>query len=416
VHAGAVNLTGRLVVRASAGCEDSAVAALARLMEAGAQSRSRYVRLADRAAAIYVPSVHTLAAMTFLGWLIAGLALPDAIMRAAAVLIITCPCALGLAAPAVQIVASGRLFKSNVLVKSGAALERLSEVDCVVFDKTGVLTLGQPDLVDADGELVRQAAPLARASRHPLARALALRAGPGPVAEQAVEVAGMGVAGVIEGRGAKLGRALFVGAADAEDAETVLWFAHDGETPRRLSFSDALRADAAATVRSLQARGLQVEVMSGDTIAAVRRACEGAGVTSYRAAMSPMDKANAIDALIAGGRRPLMVGDGLNDAAALAKAHASMAPGAAAEASQTAADLVFQGQALGVVVEALDVARAARARVLENFAFAALYNLVAAPAAVFGLVTPLIAALAMSGSSLAVTLNALRVRGAGARA
>jgi Cu2+-exporting ATPase len=224
IQAGAVNLTGRLIVRAAARSEDSAMAAIARLMEAGAQSKSRYVRLADRAAAIYVPAVHSVAALTFVGWLIAGLAFPDALMRAAAVLIITCPCALGLAAPAVQIVASGRLFKRNVLVKSGAALERLAEVDCVVFDKTGVLTYGRPRLIDAEPGVVEDAAPLARASRHPLARALALEAGPGTVAEDVREIVGMGVEGMIGGRGARLGRAAFVG-ADMGDAETVLWFA-----------------------------------------------------------------------------------------------------------------------------------------------------------------------------------------------
>ena len=416
VQAGAINLTGRLIVRAVARSEDSAVAAIARLMEAGAQSKSRYVRLADRAASIYVPTVHSVAALTFVGWLIAGLPFADALMRAAAVLIITCPCALGLAVPAVQIVASGRLFKRNVLVKSGAALERLAEIDCVVFDKTGVLTHGRPRLLAADADLVRAAAPLARASRHPLAKALAFEAGPGPVADRTREVAGMGVEGLIDGRMARLGRAAFVGADDPVEAETVLWFAPEGQTPRRLCFTDEVRADAADTVKALRARGLEVQVLSGDTAFAVERACEAVGIDRYRAGLTPQDKAAAIDALIAAGKRPLMVGDGLNDAAALAKAHASMAPGAAAEASQTAADLVFQGEALWAVVEAIDVARAARRRALENFAFAAAYNLVAAPAAVLGLVTPLIAALAMSGSSLVVTLNALRLVRLGKRA
>lgn len=415
VQAGAVNLTGRLVVRALARCEDSAVAAIARLMEAGAQTKSQYVRLADKAAAIYVPAVHGVAALTFLGWLIVGLSFPDALMRAAAVLIITCPCALGLAAPAVQIVASGRLFTRNVLVKSGAALERLAEVDCVVFDKTGVLTYGRPALLNADPALVQRAAPLARASRHPLAKALAFAAGPGPTAEEVHETAGAGIEGLIDGRQAKLGRARFVGATATADAETEIWFAIDGEAPQRLRFSDELRSDAARTVQALKARGLTVQVMSGDLPVAVRAACEQAGIANFAGGLSPVEKARGIEDLIAAGHKPLMVGDGLNDAAALAKAHASMAPGAAAEASQTAADLVFQGEDLSVVAEAIDVARAARNAVLQNFGFAALYNLIAAPAAVLGLVTPLIAALAMSGSSLVVTLNALRVRAVGRR-
>ena len=413
VVAGALNLNGALVIRAEALPEDSTLAAIARLMEAGAQSKSRYVRLADRAAEIYVPTVHTLAAITLVGWWMAGLPFPDALMRATAVLIITCPCALGLAVPAVQIVASGRLFQRGVLVKSGAALERLAEVDHVVFDKTGVLTYGRAQLVSFDPEALKAAAPLARASRHPLSRALSLAAGPGPSARDAQELAGQGIQGLIDGRMARLGRADFVGAQGQSASETELWFGFEGETAHRFTFADQLRSDAAATVTALLARGLSVEILSGDLSGAVERAAEGAGIAQWRAGLTPMDKAAIIDGLIAAGRKPLMIGDGLNDAAALAKAHASMAPGAAADASQSAADLVFQGDDLGVVVTVIDVARAAKARAMENFAFAAVYNLIAAPAAVFGLVTPLIAALAMSGSSLVVMLNALRLRLAG---
>ena len=413
IVAGALNLNGALVIRAQALPEDSTLAAIARLMEAGAQSKSRYVRLADRAAEIYVPTVHTLAAVTLLGWWMAGLPFPDALMRATAVLIITCPCALGLAVPAVQIVASGRLFQHGVLVKSGAALERLAEVDHVVFDKTGVLTYGRAQLVSFDPEALKAAAPLARASRHPLSRTLSLAAGPGPSAQEVQELAGQGVEGLIDGRMARLGRADFVGAQSQSASETELWFGFEGETAHRFTFADQLRSDAAKTVAALKARGLSVEILSGDLSGAVERAAEGAGIGQWRAGLTAVDKAAIIDGLIAAGRKPLMIGDGLNDAAALAKAHASMAPGAAADASQSAADLVFQGDDLAIVVTVIDVARAAKARAMENFAFAAVYNLIAAPAAVFGLVTPLIAALAMSGSSLVVMLNALRLKRAG---
>jgi Cu2+-exporting ATPase len=416
VPAGALNLSGRLVLRAEATAEDSTLAEIARLMEAGAQSKSRYVRLADRAASVYVPVVHTLAAGAFVGWMIAGLDLREALLRAVAVLIITCPCALGLAVPAVQITASGRLFRRGVLVKSGAALERLAEIEVVVFDKTGVLTEGRPRLIDADPAALALAAPLARASRHVLSRALAAAAGPGPAARDAREIAGEGVEGVVDGRLARLGRAAFVGAPPGPARETELWFRIGEEPPVRFGFADEVRADAAETVRALEHRGLEVRILSGDTRDAVGRIAGLVGVEIWRGGLLPADKSRAIDAIAASGRKVLMVGDGLNDAAALAKAHASMAPGAAADASQNAADLVFMGEKLGPVVEAFDVARAARHRALENFAFSALYNAVAAPAAVFGLVTPFIAALAMSGSSLAVTLNALRLWRAGGRA
>lgn len=410
--AGAVNLTGLLYLRAVARSEDSSVAAIARLVEAGAQSKSKYVRLADRAAEIYVPVVHSAAVMTFAANCLLGLGPREALLRAVAVLIITCPCALGLAVPAVQVAASARLFRRGVLVKSGAALERLAEINHVVFDKTGVLTEGRPQLLDAPASTVALAAPLTRASAHPLAKALAASAGPGPMASEIVEHPGLGVEGVIDRRRARLGRAEFVGAPVPELHETELWFGFVGDTKIRFRFSDRLRPDAAETVAALKAMGLTVEVLSGDTPRAVALAADGAGISQRRGGLTPIGKADAIDALQSGGHKVLMVGDGLNDTAALARAHAAMAPGSALDASQNAADLVFSGERLGAVVEALRVARQARRLALQNFGFAAAYNLVAAPAAMLGLVNPFLAALAMSGSSLVVTLNALRLRSA----
>jgi len=335
VHAGALNLSGRLVMVATARSEDSTLAAIGRLMEAGAQSRSSYVRLADKAAALYVPVVHTLAALTFVGGWALGLGPREALLRAAAVLIVTCPCALGLAVPAVQIAASSRLFRRGVLVKSGAALERLAEVDHVVFDKTGVLTEGQPRLLDAPAHLVAMAAPLARGSRHPLARAMAAAAGPGIVADNCVETAGQGVEGVIDGRRARLGRAAFVGLHSEAALETELWFGFEDDVKIRFAFEDQPRADAAKTIAGLKAMGLTVEILSGDLAGPVDRVARAVGLdaSEWRAGLTPFEKSAAIDALKASGRRVLMVGDGLNDAAALARAHASMAPSAAVDAA-----------------------------------------------------------------------------------
>ena len=408
-RAGAVNLTGPLRLLAIARSQDSAVAAIARLVEAGAQAKSLYVRLADRAAAVYVPVIHTLAALTFAGGWALGLGPREALLRAAALLIITCPCALGLAVPAVQITASSRLFRSGVLVKSGAALERLSEVDHVIFDKTGVLTEGRPRLIDPMPAAIALAAPLARASAHPLARALAQEAGPGPRATEVAEISGQGVEGLIDGKRARLGRAAFVGVDSAQASETELWFGFEGETKLRFAFSDQLRPDAAEALAELRRQGLSLEIVSGDLAGPVAAVAQTLGITAWRAGATPQDKAARIDALTAEGRKVLMVGDGLNDTAALAKAHAAMAPGSALDASQNAADLVFSGEGLTAVPEAVKVARAARRRALENFGFSGLYNLVAAPAAMLGFVNPFIAALAMSGSSLVVTLNALRM-------
>ena len=421
IHAGGINLSQRLVVRATARAQDSSVAELARLIEAGEQGRARFVRLAEKAAALYVPVVHSLALVTFLGWMFgpsllrfagfdfADVGLRAALMNAVAVLIITCPCALGLAVPAVQVVATGRLFKRGVLVKSGDALERLAEVDVAVFDKTGTLTLGKPRLVSAvDSGVLQAAAALARVSRHPLSRALVEAAGPGAAVKDAREIPGEG----IEAGQMRLGRRSFAApdCDDAADGAAELWFSSGEAPPVRFAFVDTLRVDATRAVAALRARGIAVELMSGDRPIAVQAAAREAGIERWSGGASPSDKTARLAALRAEGKKPLMIGDGLNDAAALAAAHASASPGTALEASQAASDVVLQGASLMPLVEAIDVAKMARARALENLRFSALYNVVAAPLAAAGLLTPLIAALAMSGSSLIVTLNALRLQ------
>ena len=421
IYAGAINLSQRLIIRATARVQDSSIAELARLIEVGEQGRAAFVRLADKAARLYVPVVHSLAALTFLGWLIgppllrtvgfevADVGLRASLMNAIAVLIITCPCALGLAVPAVQIVATGRLFKRGVLVKSGDALERLAQVDVAVFDKTGTLTLGKPRFVGAvPRETMKSAAALARVSRHPLARALVEAAGPGSAARDAREIPGEGIAA----GAARLGRRTFAApnAPDVADGAAELWFNDGVGAPVRLVFEDTLRADAAATIDALKRRGIKVELISGDRPAAVAAAARDAGIDRWAGGASPADKTARLATLRAQGMKPLMIGDGLNDAASLAAAHASASPGTALEVSQAASDIVIQGALLMPLVEAVDVARAARTRALENLRFSALYNLIAAPTAAAGLLTPLIAALAMSGSSLIVTLNALRLQ------
>jgi Cu2+-exporting ATPase len=199
-------------------------------------------------------------------------------------------------------------------------------------------------------------------------------------------------------------------ASENVDGAPELWFALGDEPAIRFVFADAMRADAGQTVAILRERGYAIELISGDSPAAVEVAARKAGIEIWRAQVSPAEKIAHIAALRAKGLRPLMVGDGLNDAAALAAAHVSASPGTAVEASQAAADLVLQGAGLGALIEAIDVAKAARARSLENLAFSALYNFIAAPLAALGFLTPLIAAVAMSGSSLIVTMNALRLQ------
>lgn len=413
VAPGAVALAGSIVIgpavvlRATARVEDSLVADLARLLEAGQQSRSQYVRLADRAARAYVPAVFALSAFVLGGWLLAGASLSMAFTSAITVLIITCPCALGLAVPAVQVVATGRLFRRGIFVKSGDALERLAEVDMAVLDKTGTLTIGMPALRDADTlppGLLDRAARIARASRHPYARALAAAAGTGPVASPVVEVTGQGLACGDE----KLGSAAFVGAID----DGPLWYRAAGGTPQGFRFSDVIRPGARGVVEALKTRRIRVEMLTGDRADIARAIADQAAIGSWQAGVGPQQKAERMKALQAVGRKVLMVGDGINDAAAMALAHVSIAPGNATDISQRAADMVLQGDDLSSIIEAVDVARQARRLVLQNFGLAIAYNLTAIPMAALGFITPLVAAATMAGSSILVTLNALRlVRG-----
>ncbi|MEM9619705.1 MAG: heavy metal translocating P-type ATPase [Pseudomonadota bacterium] len=415
IHAGVLNLSAQLTMRAEKTADASLIADLTRLIEAGEQTKSRYVRLADRAASLYVPVVHTLALATFLGWyFVMDAGLRVAMLNAVAVLIITCPCALGLAAPAVQVVATGRLFRSGVLVKSGDALERLAEVDRVVFDKTGTLTHGKPRLAnraEIAPDALNAAASLARISRHPLSRAIVTEAGAGQACNDAVEYPGLGIEGEIEGEQARLGRGDWVGATAPTDnaTSTEVWFQQGQVKPIRFIFEDTLRNDANDVIGALADRNLKSEMLSGDRKGAARRVADKLGLDEWRGELSPQDKIARLEALSDEGVKVAMVGDGLNDAPSLARAHASLSPGTAADASQAAADFVYQGESLSPIIEAVDVSRKARRRVLENFAFAAAYNACAVPLAALGHVTPLIAAIAMSGSSMIVTLNALRL-------
>ncbi len=408
LHAGSLLAGSPVRLRVTARVQDSLVAELARLIEAGQQQRSRYVRLADRAAALYVPTVHCLALLVFLGWFfVMNAGFEISLTNGIALLIITCPCALGLAVPAVQIVATGQLFRRGVLVKSGDALERLADVDTVVFDKTGTLTDGQSALLGiSDAAMLPAAARLARASRHPLARALAAAAGAGPVAEDASEHPGQGVVAGNE----RLGSAIWVGASpDLHSASSHLYYRKASGPIARFAFGDRLRVDARQVVNALAAQGLAIRMLSGDQQGAAARIALEAGISSYRAGVSPEDKVAELRGMRDAGRHTLMVGDGLNDAAAIACAHVSISPGTAMDATKAQADIILRGNALMPIAEAIDMARKARSRALQNFAIAILYNAVAVPLAAMGLVTPLIAAVAMASSSLVVTLNALRL-------
>jgi P-type Cu2+ transporter len=418
VYAGTLNLTRSLEMDVTAADDATLLAEIGRLMLAAEQGKARYRRLADRAAQIYAPAVHGLGLATFIGWLAFGATWQTALTYAIAVLIITCPCALALAVPAVQIAAASRLFKRGIMVKAPDGLERIAEIDTVVFDKTGTLTLGKPQLIDPEDisdDVLASAAALAAASRHPYSRALVAaaerRVGAVQPRTGIDETPGEGLLCADE----RLGAAAWCG-VETEDAQgSRVWYQRGKEAPVCFRFADGLRPDAAETVAELKRRGFDVALLSGDRQTVVEQVAAEAGIDNWRAEMKPAGKIAWLEARAKEGRKVLMAGDGLNDAPALAAAHASISPASAADISQRAADFVFQGAKLGPVAEAIAVGRRAHRMAFQNFGVAAVYNTICVPLAMAGYVTPLIAAVVMSSSSILVTLNAARLAGGGRR-
>ncbi|MBB5222245.1 Cu2+-exporting ATPase [Amaricoccus macauensis] len=414
LRAGLLNLTGPLEVRADALGDDTLLREIGRLVETAERSRGRYASLADRASSAYAPIVYLTATAALLVWGVWGGDWRHATNIAAAVLIITCPCGLGLAVPAVLTAASGRLFRQGVLLKDGEALEKLALVDAVVVDKTGTLTTGRPVLTNADAIAPRDlafAAALAAGSSHPLSCAITRAAtgrGVPPVnAAAVVEHPGLGSEGRIGQSVVRLGRAEWAGGTALD--VTAAWLRIDTAPPVAFRFEDELRPEAPGTIARLRADGLPVTLLSGDSETPVAALADRLGLDRAISRATPAEKVGEIQALGAQGHRVLMIGDGLNDAAALAAAHVSISPASAVDASRSAADLIILGDRLDRAADALALARVARRRILENFTFAFAYNVVSVPLAFAGLVTPLNAAIIMSTSSLIVALNALRL-------
>jgi Cu2+-exporting ATPase len=459
VFAGTLNLGEALTVRATATGTATLLAECVRLIEAAEARRSRFVVLADRVARRYAPAVHLAALLTFLWWfVVVGTPAGEALLIASAVLIITCPCALALAVPVVQVIATGGLFRAGVLLKSPTALERLADVDTIVFDKTGTLTEPTLALVkgaEFDQEALRVAASIAVASRHPLARSLVAAAGPVAVAPDVVEHPGRGLTAGDVG----LGSHEFISSRPGSKSSwpgsisswpgcisswpgcisswpgltrpsahvrsgvdgplepghdgcegPALWLTRPGMDPARFIFHETLRGDAAATVGRLRGLGLDIRLLSGDRTASVERIANALDISAWRAGCSPVQKVAAVEAMVADGRKVLMVGDGLNDSPSLAAATVSASPATAADISQTVADVVFQGSRLGPVATVIEVARRARAVMRQNLALSIGYNALMVPLAVGGFVTPWLAAAAMSASSVLVMANSLRLR------
>ncbi|MBB3995270.1 Cu2+-exporting ATPase [Sulfitobacter undariae] len=404
LQAGEINLSAPFEMRAEAVGEDTSLRRMAAMVETAENARNSYTALADRAAAIYAPAVHLLALVAFLVWLAISGDVRHSLNIAIAVLIITCPCALGLAVPAVSTAAISRLFAHGFLVKHATALERLAEVGHVVFDKTGTLTLPSvalPEGLSDTGRAIIKT--LAQASHHPMSKALVTTLKDADVVNLGAitEVAGEGITAQLGAQTVRLGRGPWL------EADFIGLGYRCGDEPAvMLAASETIRAGVPEALARLQ---MPCEIMTGDAPEPAQKLADALNLP-VTAQARPADKQRRLAQLAAQGHHVLMVGDGLNDTAALAAAHASIAPATALEASRTASDIVVLKESFADLPLVLVVARATRLLSQQNFVIAAVYNLIAVPIALAGYATPLAAALAMSISSITVLLNAQRMR------
>ncbi len=418
IRAGTMNLIAPLTIKATASADNSFLAEMVRLMDAAEGGRARYRQLADRASALYVPLVHTTAFLAFVVWFYLTGDWYKSTYVAITTLIITCPCALALAVPIVQVVAARRLFENGIMVKDGSAMERMAEIDSVMFDKTGTLTLGQPQLMERgslDQNALELAAELALYSRHPLSRALTAFTNPAKNIhfDLIEEMSGAGIEAHMGQDIYRLGRRDWAVEDNSQNTtstgtETVL--SRNGTLLEAFRFEDSPRDDAARSVQALKAEKLSVEILSGDKEKTVSALARQLGIAKYRAEILPAHKSELVTERTNEGHKVLMVGDGLNDAPALMSAHVSMAPATAADIGRNAADFVFLHDSLTAVPLAVAISREAGKLIRQNFALSLIYNIIAVPIALFGYVTPLIAALSMSLSSILVVSNALRLK------
>jgi Cu+-exporting ATPase len=436
VAGGTVNAGGRLVVRATRVGSETQLAQMARLVEDAQNGKAEVQRLADRISGIFVPIVLALAVGTLGFWIGTGAGLPAAFTAAVAVLIIACPCALGLATPTALMVGTGRGAQLGILIKGPEVLESTRRVDTVVLDKTGTVTTGQMtlrDVVPAAGEdadgVLRLAGALEAASEHPIAQAIARAAaernGPLPAVESFTNVAGLGVQGVVDGRAVVVGRRRLLAdwsqqlspdleraAADAEaQGRTAILVGWDGAARGVLVVADAIKPTSAEAVRQLRGLGLTPILLTGDNGTVARSVAAEVGIEEVVAEVLPQDKVDVVERLQAEGRVVAMVGDGVNDAAALAQADLGLAMGTGTDVAIEASDLTLVRGDLRVAADAIRLARRTLTTIKGNLFWAFAYNVAAIPLAAAGLLNPMIAGAAMAFSSVFVVTNSLRLRG-----
>lgn len=423
-------VSGRIVLRAEKIGRDTALAQIIRLVDEATSSKAPIARLADKISGIFVPVVITAAVLTFAVWMICGAGTAFALEKAIAVLVISCPCALGLATPTAIMVGTGRGAKAGVLFKSAQALETVGRADVIALDKTGTITVGKPvvtDLLGDEDEVLRLAAALETQSEHPLGRAIIELAGnlDLPAVSGFKQIVGRGITGVINGELCAVGNAAaaidnpFAAGAEQwkEQAKTALFVVKGGKTIGAIAVADKVKADAKAAVERLEKAKVSVVMLTGDNEKTARAVAKQAGISAVFAEMSPQDKDAEILALQQGGHTVVMAGDGINDAPALARADVGMAMGRGTDVALDCADVVLTNNDLFSVVFAVELGRAVLKNIKENLFWAFFYNAVGIPVAAgvlypcFGItLSPMIAAAAMSCSSISVVLNALRLR------
>lgn len=423
-------VSGRIVLRAEKIGRDTALAQIIRLVDEATSSKAPIARLADKISGVFVPVVITAAVLTFAVWMLCGAGTAFALEKAIAVLVISCPCALGLATPTAIMVGTGRGAKAGVLFKSAQALEAVGRADVIALDKTGTITVGKPvvtDLLGDEDEVLRLAAALETQSEHPLGRAIIERAGnlDLPAVSGFKQIVGRGITGVINGELCAVGNAAaaidnpFAAGAEQwkEQAKTALFVVKGGKTIGAIAVADKVKADAKAAVERLEKAKVSVVMLTGDNEKTARAVAKQAGISAVFAEMSPQDKDAEILALQQGGHTVVMAGDGINDAPALARADVGMAMGRGTDVALDCADVVLTNNDLFSVVFAVELGRAVLKNIKENLFWAFFYNAVGIPVAAgvlypcFGIsLSPMIAAAAMSCSSISVVLNALRLR------
>jgi len=416
VFAGTINLAQPIKIRITKSPQNSLLAEIIRLSDEAQNKKIHYIRIADQLSRFYTPAVHLLALATFIFWFKSGWEI--ALMNATAVLIITCPCALALAVPIVQTITIANFIKKGVLVKSGEALEKLVSTDKIIFDKTGSLTIGKPKLIELkilnadektdEKNILRLAASIAKNSKHPLAQAILESCPENLIELKTLENQGFGLEANFENEILRLGRQEFCEIKNSyENSQNLLscFFKH-GENEAVFLFSDEIKSDAKAVIASLKAMNKKIILLSGDSENAVKSVAKELEIAEFYFEQTPISKAKFLEKI----DKFVMIGDGLNDAPALALSPVSISFSRAADISQNIADIIIQGEKLSPIIEVINSSKKSISLMKQNLLIALLYNLIAIPFAVSGQVVPLIAAIAMSSSSLLVLFNSLRCR------